>query len=171
MSRADRARLCGHVKLSLLNSADYPEYPDRKVGARACATSRVVTCDVIESNCSRSVSTEQLIKPYLEGMHRTGTGLLEVRDFLRVKLDDLWLPVRKSSTSVRQRSGRCRHRARAATGCEQNGGNLTQLRHRLQPWLQALLTAGSVFANPCIQKVGTKFLGLRVLGWVFGFWD
>ena len=29
----------GHVKLSLLNSADYPEYPDRKVGARTCATS------------------------------------------------------------------------------------------------------------------------------------
>ena len=40
-------------------------------------------------------------------MRRTGTGLLEVRDFLRVKLDDLWLPVQKSSTSVRQRSGRC----------------------------------------------------------------
>ena len=31
--------LCGHVKLSLLNSAAYPEYPDRKVGVRACATS------------------------------------------------------------------------------------------------------------------------------------
>ena len=30
---ADRARLCGHVKLSLLNSADYQEYPDRKEGA------------------------------------------------------------------------------------------------------------------------------------------
>ena len=37
--------------------------------------------------------SEQLIQPYLEGMRRTGTGLLEVRDFLRVKLDDLWLPV------------------------------------------------------------------------------
>ena len=42
--------------------------------------------------------SEQLIQPYLEGMRRTGTGLLEVRDFLRVKLDDLWLPVQKSST-------------------------------------------------------------------------
>ena len=39
VSGADRVRLCGHVKLSLLNSADNPEYPDRKVGARACATS------------------------------------------------------------------------------------------------------------------------------------
>ena len=37
--RGGRVRLCGHVKLSLLNSADYQEYPDRKVGARACATS------------------------------------------------------------------------------------------------------------------------------------
>ena len=64
-------------------------------------------------------------------MRRTGTGLLEVRDFLRVKLD-LGLPVQKSSTSVRQRSGRCWHPARAATGCEQNGGNLNQLRHKLQ---------------------------------------
>ena len=79
--------------------------------------------------------SEQLIQPYLEGMRRTGTGLLEVRDFLRVKLDDLWLPVQKSSTSVRQRSGRCWHPARTATGCEQNGGNLTQLRHRLQSWM------------------------------------
>ena len=33
--------------------------------------------------------SEQLIQPYLEGMRRTGTGLLDVRDFLRVKLDDL----------------------------------------------------------------------------------
>ena len=39
VSGTDRVRLCGHVKLSLLNSADYPEYPDRKVGVRACATS------------------------------------------------------------------------------------------------------------------------------------
>ena len=39
VSGADRVRLCGHVKISLLNSADYQEYPDRKVGARACATS------------------------------------------------------------------------------------------------------------------------------------
>ena len=31
-------------------------------------------------------------------MRRTGTGLLEVRDFLWVKLDDLWLAVQKSST-------------------------------------------------------------------------
>ena len=66
-------------------------------------------------------------------MRRTGTGLLEVRDFLRVKLD-LWLPVQKSGTSVCQRSGRYWHPASAATGCEQNGGNLTQLWHRLQPW-------------------------------------
>ena len=29
----------GTLKLSLLNSADYQEYPDRKVGTRACATS------------------------------------------------------------------------------------------------------------------------------------
>ena len=57
-------------------------------------------------------------------MRRTGPGLLEVQDFLRVKLD-MWLPVQKSSTSVRQRSG-C-YPARAATGCEQNGGNLNQL--------------------------------------------
>ena len=34
--------------------------------------------------------SEQLIQPYLKGMRGTGTGLLEVRDFLRVKLDDLW---------------------------------------------------------------------------------
>ena len=65
-------------------------------------------------------------------MRRTVTGLLEVRDFLRVKLD-WWLPVQKSSTSVRQRSGRCWHPARAATGCELNGGNFTQFRHKLQP--------------------------------------
>ena len=65
-------------------------------------------------------------------MRRTGTGLLEVRNFLRVKLDDLWLPVQKSSTSVRQRSGRCWHPTRAATGCEQNGGNLNQLCNPLQ---------------------------------------
>ena len=39
VSGTDRVRLCGHVKLSLINSADYPEYPDRKVGVRACATS------------------------------------------------------------------------------------------------------------------------------------
>ena len=77
--------------------------------------------------------SENLIQPYLEGMRRTGTGLLWARDFLRVKLDDLWLPVQKSSTSVRQRSGRCWHPARVATGCEQNGGNLNQLRHKLQP--------------------------------------
>ena len=38
VSGADRARLCGYVKLSLLNSADYQEYPDRKVGASACTT-------------------------------------------------------------------------------------------------------------------------------------
>ena len=77
--------------------------------------------------------SEQLVQPYLEEMCRTGTGLLEVRDFLRVKLDYLWLPEQKYSTSVRQRSGRCWHPARAATGCEQNGGNLNQLRHKLQP--------------------------------------
>ena len=46
------------------------------------------------------------------------------------------LQVQKSSTSVRQRSGRCWNPARAATGCEQNGGNLNQLRHKLQPWWQ-----------------------------------
>ena len=33
------AHVWWHVKLSLLNSFDYPEYPDRKVGTRACATS------------------------------------------------------------------------------------------------------------------------------------
>ena len=70
-------------------------------------------------------------------MRRTGTGLLEVHDFLQVKLDDLWLPVHKSSTSVRQRSGRCWHPAKAATGCEQNEGNLNKLRHKLQPWLHS----------------------------------
>ena len=96
--------------------------------------SRLVTCDAMDSNCFRSVSTEQLIQPYLEGMRRTGTGLLEVRDFLRVKLD-LWLPVQKSSTSVRQRSARCWHTAWAATGYEPNGGNLNQLRNPLQSWL------------------------------------
>ena len=92
---------------------------------------RVVTCDAIDSNCSRSVSTEQLIQPYLEGMCRNGAGLLEVRDFLRVKLDGLWLPVQKSSTSVRQRSGRCWQPARAANRMEV--GNLNQLGHKLQP--------------------------------------
>ena len=29
----------GYVKLSLLNYADYPEFPDRTVGVRTCATS------------------------------------------------------------------------------------------------------------------------------------
>ena len=29
----------GHVKLSILNSPNSPEFPDRTVGARACATS------------------------------------------------------------------------------------------------------------------------------------
>ena len=33
-------------------------------------------------------------------MRGTGTGLLEVRYFLRVKLDGLWLSVQKSSTSA-----------------------------------------------------------------------
>ena len=31
VSGADRVRLCGHVKLSFLNSADYQEYLGRKV--------------------------------------------------------------------------------------------------------------------------------------------
>ena len=79
--------------------------------------------------------SERLIQPYLEAIHRTRTGLLEVQDFLRVKLDDLWLLVQKSSTSFCQRLGRCWHPARAATGCKQNGGNLNQLCHKLQPCL------------------------------------
>ena len=90
-------------------------------------------CNLYRNRVKLLSFSERLIQPYLEGMRRIGTGLLEVRDFLRVKLDDLWLPVQKSSMSVRQRSGRCWHPARAATGCEQNGGNLTLLRHRLQP--------------------------------------
>ena len=47
VSGADRARLCGHVKLLLLNSADYQEYPDRKVGARACATSSALSSSIL----------------------------------------------------------------------------------------------------------------------------
>ena len=90
-------------------------------------------CDLWRNRVKLLSFSEQLIQPYLEEMRRTGTGSLEVRDFLRAKLDDLWLLVQKSSTSVRQRSGRCWHPARAATGCEQNGGNLNQLRHKLQP--------------------------------------
>ena len=39
VSGAGRVRLCGHVNLSLLNSADYPDFPYRKVGARTCTTS------------------------------------------------------------------------------------------------------------------------------------
>ena len=39
VSETDRAWLCGHAKVSLLNSADYQEYPDRKVGTRTCARS------------------------------------------------------------------------------------------------------------------------------------
>ena len=39
VSGEDRVRLCGHVKLSLLNPAEYPEFPDRTVGVRTCATS------------------------------------------------------------------------------------------------------------------------------------
>ena len=100
--------------------------------------------------------SEQLIQPYLEGMHRTGTGLLEVRNFLRVKLDDLWLPVQKSSTPVRQRSGRCWHPARAATDCEQNVGNLTQSRHKLQPCVQLPLEARNSHksSRKCSAEVG-----------------
>ena len=91
---------------------------------------RVVTCDVIDSSCSRSVcSSSNHIWKECAGTGREG-GLLKVRDFLRVKLDDLWLPVQKSSTSVRQHSGRYWHPARAAAGYEQNGGNLTRLRHK-----------------------------------------
>ena len=83
-------------------------------------------CDLWRNRVKLLSFSEQLIQPYLEGIRRTGTGLLEVRDFLRVKIDDLWLPVQKSSTSVFQRSGRYWHPARATTGCEQNGGNLNQ---------------------------------------------
>ena len=103
---------------------------------------RLVKDDAIDSNRHISENkkklisfSEQLIQPYLEEMHRTGTGLLEVRDFLWVKLDDLWLPVQKSSTYIHQRSGRCWHPARAATGCEQNGDNLNQLRNPLPAWI------------------------------------
>ena len=39
LSGADRVRLCGHVKLSSLNSAGYLEFPDRTVEVRTSATS------------------------------------------------------------------------------------------------------------------------------------
>ena len=68
----------------------------------------------------------------MEGMRWSGTGSLDVRYFLRVRFDDLWLPVQKSSISVRQCSARCWHPARAATGYAQNGGNLNQLSNPLQ---------------------------------------
>ena len=99
--------------------------------------------------------SEQLIQPYLEGMRRTGTRLLEVQDFLRVKLDDLWFPVQKSSTSVRQRSGRCWHPARAATGCEQYGGNLNQVCKRLQ----------------ACKRVKTTFRLEKMAMWICWLWQ
>ena len=39
VSRGGPCPAMGYVKLSLLNSADYPEFPDRTVGVRTCATS------------------------------------------------------------------------------------------------------------------------------------
>ena len=39
VSGTGRARLCGHVKRSILNSAGCLEFPDLTVGIRACATS------------------------------------------------------------------------------------------------------------------------------------
>ena len=50
MSGTDRARLYGHVKLSLLNYTDYPEYADRKVGVGACATSPGFLGSVLVNN-------------------------------------------------------------------------------------------------------------------------
>ena len=93
-------------------------------------------------------------------MRGTGTGLLEVRYFLRVKLDDLRLPVQKSSTSVRQRSERCWLPARATTGCEQNGGNLNQLRHKLQPCLLVNISVGNA-TYKCKQQLVGRHNNLR----------
>ena len=90
-------------------------------------------------------------------MRRTGTGKLEVRDFLWMRLHDLWLPVHKSSTSVRQRSARSWHHARTATGYTQKEGNLNQLPN-------PLLAYGSVGWVAQAEKIiifNENSLGLR----------
>ena len=52
--------------------------------------------------------------------------------FLMDEACDLWFPVQKSSTSVRQRSAHRWHPTRDTTGYAKNGGNLNQLRNPLQ---------------------------------------
>ena len=61
VSGTDRVRLCGHVKLSPLNSADYPEYPDRKVGLRACATSSA-SCGLWPRQSFHSKGSDKIYK-------------------------------------------------------------------------------------------------------------
>ena len=68
VSGAGRVRLCGHVKLSLLNSADYQEYPDRKVGARACATSSAY-CGL----CPRQPSIQKVRTKFIKKQFYTVT--------------------------------------------------------------------------------------------------
>ena len=64
VSGADRARLCGHVKLSFLNSADYQEYPDRKVGTSACATSSAY-CGLCPRQSFHSKGSDKINPPPL----------------------------------------------------------------------------------------------------------
>ena len=111
---------------------------------------RIVTCDVIESSCSRSVSSSS--NHIWKECAGPGLGCWRCGISYGWNLTTCDLPIQKSSTSVRQRSGRCWHPARPATDCEQNGGNLTQLRHRLQPWLtrcwiEMLSTANSTLTG------------------------
>ena len=64
-SGTDRVRLCGHVKLSLLNSVDYPEYPDRKVGVRACVIQALLPAGSVLVNPSiQNVRAKFIYKKY-----------------------------------------------------------------------------------------------------------
>ena len=97
-------------------------------------TNRVVTCGAIESSCSRSASSssnhiwKECAGPGLDHWRR---GISYGRN-----LTTCGLLVQKSSTSVRQRSGRCWPPCQGRDGLRRDGGNLNQLRHKLQPCSQ-----------------------------------
>ena len=86
VSGADRARLCGHVKLSFLNSDDYQEYLDRKVGARACATSSAYCSSVLVNPSIQKVRTK-IKKKYPKYLPKCSVGSTDyVCNFLHKKI-------------------------------------------------------------------------------------
>ena len=89
VSRTDRVRLCGHVKLSFLNS-DYPEYPDRKVGVRACATNSAY-CGL----CSRqSFHSSGTANPFRWEVHSTRKRApMDEKAHRRTSLYEIVLPI------------------------------------------------------------------------------